>query len=109
MWSVFVDESNDQSMELLLSAAPFANLEHDAYVLIEALRRLVDPYPDQVADIFIRMLIDSAPTYKQDDIEYVISKLFEQGGETRQKANTICDIYIEYGVGFPVEIKARFA
>jgi hypothetical protein len=109
MWSVFVEELNEQTMELLLHAAPHAGLEHDAYILIKQLKRLVDHYPGQVADIFIRMVEAFAPTYKQEDIEYVISKLYENGGEVRHKANTICDKYVEYGVGFPADIRARFA
>ena len=109
MWSVFIEELNEQTMDLLLQAAPHADLEHDAYILIKQLKRLVGQYPAQVADIFIRMLDAFAPTYKQEDIEYVISTLYENGGEVRHKANTICDRYVEYGVGFPADIRARFA
>jgi len=108
-WSVFIDELSEQTMELLLRAAPYADLEHDAYILIEELKRLVEQYPDQVADIFIRMLDGFAPTYQQEDIEHIISKLYEDGGENRQKANTICDRYVKYRIGFPAEIRSRFA
>lgn len=109
MWSVFVDELSGQTKDLLLRAAPYADLEHDAYILIEELKRLVEQYPDQVADIFIRMLNGFAPTYQQEDIVHIISKLYEDGGENRRKANTICDKYIEYGIGFPAEIRARYS
>ena len=109
MWSVFVDELSEQQMNLLLQAAPYADLEHDAYILIAELKRLVEHYPDQVADIFLRMLDGFVPTYEQEDIEHIISKLYENGGENRQKANSICDRYVEYGIGFPAEIRARFA
>jgi len=109
MWSVFVGELSGQTMDLLLRAGPYADLEHDAYILIEELKRLVEQYPDQVADIFIRMLDGFAPTYQQEDIEHIISKLYEDGGENRRKANTICDKYVEYGIGFPAEIRARYS
>lgn len=110
MWSVFVDELSEQTVDLLLRAAPYADLEHDAYILVGELKRLVEQYPDQVADIFIRMLDGFAPTYQeQQDIEHIISKLYESGGENRQKANTICDKYVEYGIGFPAEIRARYS
>ena len=104
-WSVFVDQPNKQIMELLLRSAPYADMEHNAYILIRELKRLVDSHPDQVAEIFIHLLEVSAPTYEQGDIKYVISKLYEAGGENRQKANTICDKYICYGIGFPAEIR----
>jgi hypothetical protein len=109
MWSAFVDELSEQTMDLLLQAAPYADLEHHAYILIEELKRLVEQYPDQVAEIFIRMLNDFAPTYKQADIEHIISKLYDNGGENRLKANTICDRYVEYGIGFPAKIRARYS
>lgn len=106
MWSVFIDELNDQTMELLFQSGPYADVEHNSYILIEELKRLVGSYPDQVADIFIRMLEDFAPTHMQEDIEYIVSKLYET--ETRQKANTICDKYIEYGIEFPAKIRERY-
>ena len=108
MWSVFVDKLSGQTMDLLLRAAPYADIEHDAYILIGELKRLVEQYPDQVANIFIRMLDGFAPTYKQDDIVHIISKLYKDGGENRRRANTICDKYVEYGIGFPAEIRARY-
>lgn len=108
-WSVFIDELNEQTMDLLLKAAPYANLEHDAYILIEELQRLVEQYPDQVADIFILMLDSFAPTFQQEDIERIISKLYKNEGENRLKANTICDKYIKHGIEFPVEIRARYS
>ena len=104
-WSVFVDEPNEQKMELLLQSAPYADMEHNAYILIGELKRLVDSYPDKVAEILICMLTVFAPTYKQEDIEHVISKLYETNGEIRQKANTICDKYIKYGIEFPAQIR----
>ena len=94
-------------MELFFQSAPYADIEHNAYILVEEFKRLVESYPGQVADIFIHMLKTFAPTYKQEDIEYIISKLYETGGEARQKANTICEKYIEYGIGFPAKIRAR--
>ena len=98
LWSVFVDELNEQTMALLLQSTPFSDLEHNSYIVIRELRRLVESYPDQVADIFIRMLEVFAPTYNQEDIDYVISKLSEKGGNIRIKANRIRDRFIEYEI-----------
>ncbi len=109
MWSTFIDELNEQVMKLLLRAAPYADLEHNAYILVEELKRLVEQYPDQVAAVLICMLDGFAPTYQQEDIEHIISKLYENGGENRRKANIICDRYVEYGIGFPAEIRAKYS
>ncbi len=98
LWSSFVDDLNEQTMDLLLQSAPFSDLAHNAYIVIRELRRLVESYPDQVADVFISMLEVFAPTYNLEDIEYVIFKLSEKEGEIRMKANRIRDSFIEHGI-----------
>lgn len=98
LWSVFVDELNEQTLNLLLQSTPYSDLEHNSYIVIQELRRLVESYPDQVAEIFLCILEEFAPTYNQEDIDYVISKLCEKGGDIRIKAHKIRDRFIEYGI-----------
>lgn len=105
--SVFVDELNEQATELIIRGAPFAEIEHDSYILLEELRRLVDDYPKQVGIIFLAMLENFAPTYQQEDIEYILRKLYDSGGESRQKANSIFELYLGHGVEFPALLRAE--
>jgi hypothetical protein len=93
--------------DLIIRGAPYVEMEHDSYILIEHLRRLVDAYPEQVGDIFAVMLEEFAPTYKQEHIEHILTVLFEHGGELRQKANTIFEKYLEYGTEFAVQLRAN--
>jgi hypothetical protein len=109
MWSVFLDDLNEHRMELLQKAAPYADLEHDAYILVSELKRLVPRYPSEVSAVFLRMLETFAPTYQQEDIARILSTLYEKGGEHRQAANAICDRYVEYGISFPSDIRSQFA
>lgn len=109
MWSVFINELNKENTDLLLNSAPYAELEYHSYILIEELKRLVDSYPEEVADIFYAMLENFAPTYEEEGIRYIISKLYDSGGNARDKANKICDKYItDYSIDFLAEIKANY-
>jgi hypothetical protein len=105
--SVFVDELNEQTTRLITRGAPYVELDHNSYILIAELKRLVDGFPAQVADIFSAMLTKFAPTYQQEDVEYVLKKLYKSGGQVRQKANSIFERYLEYGVEFPARIRAE--
>lgn len=109
MWSVFISELDAQSMELLLKLAPFADKGHNAYIVVEELKRLVDKYPQGVSDILLRMMSGSAPTYQQEDVEYILIKLFENGIPVRDRVNAIVDAYVELGIEFPVRIKEKYA
>lgn len=55
LWSVFVDDLNEQTKALLLQSAPFSDLGHNSNFVIRERRRLVESYPRQVAEIFISM------------------------------------------------------
>ncbi len=103
LWSVFVDELNKQTMDLILQSTPFSDLEHNSYFVIRELRRLVESYPKHVADILIQMLKIFAPTYDLEDIGYIVSKLSENESYIRTKASEIRDRFIKYGIQLPDE------
>jgi hypothetical protein len=108
-WIVYIQDLNASTVELLKKAAPFADLDYNSYIVVRELRRLVSKYPEEVSEIFLSMLEGCAPTYEQEDVEHILEKLFEAGGSIRQRANAICDNYVEHGVGFPADVRARYA
>jgi len=81
----------------LLQSAPYVDISHDSRYLVEALKRLVDSNPIDVGEIYLAMLGQSFPVYEKEEIQYIVRKLFENGGEGRISANEICDIYVEKG------------
>ncbi len=107
MWSVFISELDAQVMELLEKLVPFADNEYNAYILVEELKRLVDKYPQEVAEIFWKMMSGCAPTYQQEDVEYILTKLFKFGLPVRDQANAIVDAYVERGIEFPARIRDK--
>ncbi len=109
MWSVFITEFDAQVMELLKKVAPFIEKEHNAYILIEELKKFVDKHPQEVADIFLAIMGGCAPTYQQEDVEFLLNKLFQYGLPVRDKVNAIVDAYVERGIEFPASIRAKYA
>jgi hypothetical protein len=105
--SAYVDVLDKETTDLIIRGAPYVEMEHDSYILIEHLKRLVDAYPEQVGDIFSVMLDEFAPTYKQEHVEHILTVLYEHGGELRQKANKIFEKYLERGTEFAVQLRAR--
>ncbi len=109
MWTAYADEIAGPVRELLLKASPHADVDHNAYIMVSELRRLVENSPVAVAEIYLQMLSEFAPTYEQEEIEATIEALYESGGEARAMANSICDRYLERGVEFPARIRERYA
>ncbi len=109
MWVAYVDEIAGPVQELLIRAAPYADVDHNAYMMVGELRRIVEHSPVAVAEVYLQMLSEFAPTYRQEDIESTIVALYESGIETRAMANSICERYLERGVEFPALIRERYA
>ncbi|MEM8984457.1 MAG: hypothetical protein AAGC71_15605 [Pseudomonadota bacterium] len=107
--SAFIDELDVKVKNLILRGARYVEREHDSYILVEQLRRLVDEYPNQVADIYLVMLEEFAPTYQKENIEQTLAAIYKSGGVLRQKANQIFDKYVERGVEFVMELRIKLA
>ena len=105
--SAYVYVLDNKISNLIIRGAPYVEKEHDSFILIEHLSRLVDDFPGHVAEIFHVMLKEYAPTYKQEHIEHILTVLFKHGGELRQKANMIFEKYLEYGAEFAVQLRAN--
>lgn len=91
---------------LIKQTAPFAEVNYNSYILIEALKKHVNTYPLEVAEIFESMLDKFAPTYPEEDVSYILSSLYNQGDlEVTRRANEIVDKYIVHGVDFPAKIR----
>ena len=102
-WSRFIDDLSGEQKDLLYRAAPFAEVEHHAYMVIEALKELVDTYPKETGEIYLRMLEGCSPTYEIEDIKYILKKLWLSGGAGKETVKKICDKYIEHEVAFCFE------
>ena len=108
-WSIFVSELNENTVRLIKQTAPFAEVNYNSYILVEALKKHVNTYPHEVAEIFESMLDRFAPTYPEEDILYILSRLYNQGHlAVTRRANEIVDKFIVHGVDFPTRIRDGF-
>jgi hypothetical protein len=109
LWSTFILEITADNLNLLKQAAPYVDVRYHSYILIEELKRLVDNHPAEVAEIFLSVLQECAPTYDKEEISYILRSLYHVNSlEIRKKANVIVDKYIAYGVEFPAKIREEF-
>ncbi len=104
--SVFIDELNNEVMDLILPVCKYAEMSWNSTQIIESLSKLVDKYPNETFQVFIKMLEDSTPSYPKEKIAEVIKGIKENGIESDSKINSIFDTYIKSGASsLVVELK----
>jgi hypothetical protein len=55
------------------------------------------------------MLEKFAPTYEEDDIQYILRMLYKTNNpEAVKRANDIVEKYITYGIDFPARVREEF-
>jgi hypothetical protein len=103
-WCVFIEKIEDGTKQLMINSVMFSDFGYDSYIIIEELRRLVDSQPYEVAEIYLKMMEGTHPTYEQENIEYILQILLQGDSKTRSLAAKIRDIYIENGIGFVAQL-----
>jgi len=91
--AAFVQELTPAVVEVLVEAAPHAQIRHHGYMLIENLARLVSQYPKEVATIFRAAMSGFLPDYQKEDVIQCVTGL-AKAGEVEQ-AEWICNAYAE--------------
>lgn len=93
--AIFVQELTSNVVELLVEAAPYAQIRHHGYMLVENLARLVSQYPKEVAIIFRAMVAGFLPDYRKEDVIQCVTKMAEAGEV--EEAEWICNAYAKRG------------
>ncbi|MCW5669121.1 MAG: hypothetical protein KIT86_05630 [Hydrogenophaga sp.] len=92
---VFVHELTPAAVEVLVEAAPHAQVRHHGYMLVENLARLANQYPKEVAIIFRAAISGFLPDYRKEDVIACVNRLAEAGEV--EEAEGICNAYAEQG------------
>lgn len=79
---------------------------HSAF-LLEYLDKLADVNPKEVGEVFVLIFPQCTPSYKQENIQSIVEKLFKAGLKD-DSANAICDTYAREGYDFLNEIYNRY-
>jgi len=93
--AVFLHELTPVAVEALVEAAPYAQVRHHGYMLVENLARLAGQYPKEVAAIFRATMSGFLPDYREEDVIECVNKLADAG--EIEEAEWICNAYAERG------------
>ena len=103
LWTMYVEEIDEKSRPLLAAVAPFADVQHNGSLMMEALASLSASQPFEVHSIWMKILERSAPSFPKESILQILSNLLGKGANGRRKARDAVSRYISYGVEEPAE------
>ncbi len=89
--TAFLKEISDEHKDWLLQSAPHVDERYHSPFLLEYLYALVDQSPEAVADVYLKMLTRTTPTYDEKNVRAIVETLYQKG--LRDKANQICGAY----------------
>lgn len=93
--AVYIETPNDRSEKAWMQAAPYAQVSHHGYILVENLLRLAKTAPKVVAKVFKAALTGFIPDYKREGVIACVELLAEQG--LLEDAQDICNDYAKLG------------
>lgn len=97
--TILLDMIDDRTEEWLILSAPHIDRHHDATLFIEYLTKFADDESiKRLGRIFLKVLENATPTFRQEDIELIVRRLYEKGD--RDDAEAICNTYGRRGVHF---------
>ena len=103
-WTVFVDEVNDTNRRLILTVAPYADVNYHSHDLLRTIARISDRQPLEAYEIWRRLLEGSYPDYPPDAIEEALVRLVRIGPEGERKAKDIVSQYLRVGNDMPFKV-----
>lgn len=114
--TIYLDRIDENNKEWLLLSAPYAYKKRHTSFFIEYLPKFKDD--DSVrylGRIFLKVLDNSTPTFRQEDIQLIVERLYklwqkdkEKYKEIKDDADEICRIYFDRGIYFLNEIYAKY-
>ena len=93
--AVFVHELTPAAVEVMIEAAPHAQVRHHGYMLVQNLARLASQHPKEVARIFRAAISGFLPDYRKEDVIGCVNLLAEAG--EIEEAEGICNAYADRG------------
>lgn len=97
--TVYLDAIDEDREKWLLLCAPHIDRHHHTAFFIEYLTKFEDPESiKRIGKIYNKILEHTTPTFKQEDIELIVQRIYEKGN--RQDADEICNTYGRRGVHF---------
>lgn len=100
-WSVFIENLDTPSAELLSAIAPFVDHAHNSSIYLESLAKLSGAQPLEANDLWLKVLRGSAPTCPEEAIRGILRNLVAQGEEGKRRARETVSEYLRRGIEMP--------
>lgn len=102
--TIWLDKIDAAVEEWLMLSAPFIEIEHRSAFFIEYLTKFDDDESiKRIGKIFLKVLKSTTPTFKQEEIQVIVERLYKLGEEdatVKQDADNICNTYGRRGIHF---------
>ena len=102
--TIWLDKIDKNTQEWLMLCAPHIELEHRSTFFIEYLARFEDEESIRHAgQIFLKVLEKVTPTFKKEDIQSIVERLYKIGEKdpaVKTNADEICNTYGRCGLHF---------
>lgn len=96
--AVFLKDLKGDKKSWFLQSIPYVEVNYHSAFILEYLDILADASPGEVCDVFLAMLYDTVPYYKEENIKSIVDKLSDKG--CKEGADKIRNIYVDNGYKF---------
>jgi len=100
-WSVFVDEINDHNRNFLHAIAPYADQDHNSYLILENIANISQNQPFEAYDLWMKLLEGSWQDFPVEAVRESLSNLVNLREPGIRKAKDIVSEYLKKGIERP--------
>ena len=102
--TICLDKIDEITEKWLMLSAPFIEMDHRSAFFIEYLTKFDDEESvKRIGKIFLKVLETATPTYKKEDIQLIVERLYKVGEKDpaiKADADNICNTYGRRGIHF---------
>ncbi len=102
--TIWLDKIDENAEKWLMLCAPYIELEHRSAFFIEYLTKFDDEESvKRISQIFLKVLESATPTFKQEEIQLIVERLYKIGEKDtaiKADADNICNTYGRRGIHF---------
>ena len=100
--TILLDNIDDEAYDWLMQSAQYIDLDHHTSFFFEYLTKFEDKESlKRIGKIFRKVLDHTTPTFKKEDIELIVKRLYDtKDKENKGNADIICNTYGRKGIHF---------
>ena len=114
--TIYLDRIDEKNKEWLMLSASYAYKEYHTSFFIEYLTKFEDDDSvKHLGKVFLKILENSTPTYREEDIKLIVERLYKlwqknkgKYKEIKEDADEICNTYGRRGIHFLKDIWVKY-